>query len=170
MELYLLRHGDALSHARDDASRPLSPLGEHQAAVAGRTMSRLGLRPQLVLSSPLARARQTASIVMEALGIDGLQVTEYLAPTTDPRQLLEELNGRARPSVLCVGHLPSLQIAASLIVSGTRDAALRVTTGTLMGLEAPPQIVYGSGMLKWLVSYEQMKAMLRDAPPEGERH
>lgn len=166
MKLFLLRHGDALSHAADDASRPLSPLGERQAAVAGRTLVRLNLRPRLVLASPLLRARQTAAIVMGELGVDGLLVTEYLSPTTDPRQLLEELNGRARTSVLCVGHLPSLQIAASLLVSGTRDAALGLATGTLIALETPPKAVYGSATLKWLFSYEQMKAMLRDAPPD----
>lgn len=160
MNLYLLRHGDAASHAADDASRPLSALGERQAIVAGRTLARLNLRPAAVLSSPLLRAQQTARLVMEELRLNGLLTTEYLTPTTDPRQLIAELNGRAVASALLVGHLPSLQLAASLIVTGTRDAGLRVGTGTLLGIETPPRIEYGSGVLQWLFSYEQMKAML----------
>jgi phosphohistidine phosphatase len=167
MILYLLRHGDALSQAADDASRPLSPLGEQQSAVAGRTLARLKSIPALVLASPLLRARQTATIVMDELRLTGLETTEYLSPTTDPRQLLDELNGRAPASALLVGHLPSLQTAASLIVSGTRDAGLRVATGTLIGVETPPRVTYGSGVLQWLFSYEQMKAMLREGPPRA---
>ncbi len=167
MILFLLRHGDAQSQPADDASRPLSPLGRQQAAVAGRTLARLNSIPALVLASPLLRARQTAEIVMNELHIAGLETTEYLSPTTDPRQLLEELNGRAPVSALLVGHLPSLQTAASLIVSGTRDAGLRVATGTLLGVETPERVSYGSGVLQWLFSYEQMKAMLREGPPQG---
>ena len=170
MELFLLRHGDALARGGDDASRPLSPLGELQASVAGRTLVRLQLRPLLVLSSPLLRAEQTAQIVMKELNIDVVETTEYLSPTTDPRQLIDELNDRSPASVLLVGHLPSLQIAASLMVSGVREAGLRVMTGTLIGVETPPRIEYGTGALKWLFSYEQMKAMLREPSPGAKRH
>lgn len=165
MNLFFLRHGDALSQAADDATRPLSPLGEQQAIVAGRTLARLKVVPTTVLSSPLLRARQTAEIVMKELPVAALETTEYLAPTTDPRQLIEELNERSSASVLLVGHLPSLQTAASLVVSGTRDAGLRVATGTLIGVETPPRIEYGSGVLQWLFSYEQMKAMIREDSP-----
>jgi phosphohistidine phosphatase len=165
MNLYFLRHGDALSQAADDASRPLSPLGRLQATIAGRTLARLKIVPGLVLASPLLRARQTAELVMKELHLTALETTEYLTPTTDPRQLVAELNARAQASVLLVGHLPSLQTAASLIVSGTRDAGLRVMTGTLIGVETPPRVEYGSGVLQWLFSYEQMKAMLRGDPP-----
>lgn len=164
MELFLLRHGDAISQASDDASRELSDLGEHQASIAGRALLQLRLRPHIVLSSPLVRARQTAAIVMRELGIDAVETTEYLTPTADPRQLFEELAGYSQPSVLCVGHLPSLQIAASLLVGGTRDAGLRVGTGTLIGVETPSRLGSGTGVLKWLFSYEQMKEMVRERP------
>jgi len=164
MNLFLLRHGDAITQAADDASRPLSALGENQASVAGRTLARLNMMPDVVLSSPLLRARRTAELAMQELGLKDLQTTEYLTPTTDPRQLIAELNERSATSVLLVGHMPSLQTCASLIVSGTRDAGLRVMTGTLIGVETPPRIEYGSGVLQWLFSYEQMKAMLREDP------
>jgi phosphohistidine phosphatase len=167
MDLFLLRHGDALSSARDDASRPLSPLGERQAAMAGRMLARLGHAPRLILASPLVRAARTAEIVAETLGHPGVETCEYLTPSSDPRQLLEELNRRSMPSVLCVGHLPNLQLAASLIVTGSRDAGLRVGTGTLLSVVTPAQVTYGSGQLAWMVSYEQMRSVLGDAPLGG---
>jgi phosphohistidine phosphatase len=160
MELFFLRHGDALSSAADDASRALSPLGEHQAALAGRMLSRLGHAPLLILASPLVRAARTAAIVAEVLGRRPVETCEYLTPSSDPRQLLEELNRRATASVLCVGHLPNVQHAVSLIVTGSRDAGIRVGTGTLMGVVTPAQVTYGSGQLAWMVSYEQMRAVL----------
>ena len=64
MELYLLRHGDALDAAPDDASRQLSPLGERQAHVAGRMLVRLSARPALILASPLVRAARTAAMTL----------------------------------------------------------------------------------------------------------
>jgi phosphohistidine phosphatase len=160
MELFLLRHGDALSIAADDASRPLSVLGEHQAALAGRMLLRLGHAPRLILASPLLRAARTAQIVADVLGVRGVESCEYLTPSSDPRQLLEELNRRALPSILCVGHLPNLQHAVSLIVTGNRDAGIRVGTGTLMGVVTPAQVTYGSGQLAWMVSYEHMRSVL----------
>jgi phosphohistidine phosphatase len=165
MELFLLRHGDALARGADDASRPLSPLGERQASVAGRALARLGHRPGRVLASPLVRARRTAEIVMGELGVEGLEITEYLDPSADPRQLIAELNAGAETPVLCVGHLPNLEIAASLLLGGTRSAALGVRTGTLLALETPPKIVYGSGVLRWIYSYEEMREMAGAGPP-----
>ena len=160
MQLLLLRHGDAVTHASDDASRQLSPLGEHHAQIAARTLTRLQIVPRHIFSSPFARAQQTARIIQKDLDLHEVRITEYLTPTADPRQLVQELNERSSPSALLVGHLPGLQIFASLLVSGTRQAGIRVNTGTLIAIETPPRIEYGTCELKWLLSYEQMKAMI----------
>ena len=162
MQLFLLRHGDALPHAIDDASRELSPRGEHHALIAARTLARLQITPRRLFSSPLNRAQQTARIVQKDLDLHDIKITEYLSPTADPRQLVQELNESSSPSALLVGHLPSMQIFASLLVSGTRQAGIHVNTGTLIAIETPERIEYGMCELKWLLSYEQMKAMLAE--------
>ena len=161
MEIFFLRHGDASNESFDDESRELTTLGEQQANAAGRTLARLGCRPRVVAASPLLRARQTAKIAMKHIGADELIVTEYLTPTADPRQLVGQLNDWSQPSALLVGHMPNLLTAASLLVAGTRNAGFRVGTGTMIAVETPPVAEYGNGLLKWLLSFEEMRAMNR---------
>src|SRR5689334_1595250 len=70
-ELYLLRHadaGDPEAWTGDDADRPLSGKGEKQAERLGRFLAGTAFRPDLVLTSPKARALRTAEIVGERLG------------------------------------------------------------------------------------------------------
>lgn len=160
MQLFLLRHGDALLHATDDESRPLSPLGEHQALIAAQTLSRLDIKPQTILSSPLTRADQTARIVMKEIGISILNTSEYLTPISDPRQIIRELTAFQNTSVLLVGHLPNLQILASLLTTGSRQSGIAISTGTLALIEIPLPVEYGKGMMRWLLSYDQMKKKL----------
>ena len=145
--------------AVDDASRLLSPLGEHQAVIAARTLHRLQVIPQGILCSPLTRAQQTARIVMKEIGLSDLTTTEYLTPESDPRQIVQELNKLTSSSVLLVGHLPNIQVLASLLVTGTRHAGIRVSTGTLLEIESTVPLEYGNGVMNWLLSYEQMKEM-----------
>ncbi|VVM07551.1 partial 2,3-bisphosphoglycerate-dependent phosphoglycerate mutase, partial [Methylacidimicrobium tartarophylax] len=68
MTVYLLRHAAAIREAPTDAERKLSKKGRQEAQSAGNALHRLGVRPDLIWSSPLVRARQTAEIVAEALG------------------------------------------------------------------------------------------------------
>lgn len=66
MKLYLLRHGTASDLASSDAERELTREGEEEAQIAGSALAELGVKPSHILSSPLARARQTAEIAAQA--------------------------------------------------------------------------------------------------------
>ncbi len=65
MKLYLLRHGTASDLASSDAERELTREGEEEAQIAGSALAELGVKPSHILSSPLARARQTAEIAAQ---------------------------------------------------------------------------------------------------------
>ncbi len=67
MLLYLLRHAEAEPYRADDFSRKLTDKGERQARLVGAFLDEKGLKPDLILSSPVLRARQTAIIVAEEL-------------------------------------------------------------------------------------------------------
>ena len=85
MELYFLRHGKAVelsdSGAPDDFHRALTAKGVEEMGAEAEAMRQLGIDPDIILTSPLVRARQTATIVAEGLSPKkGLVETELLAP------------------------------------------------------------------------------------------
>src|SRR3972149_4159371 len=63
MKLYLLRHASAQDIATSDAARALTRDGREEARVAGQALAALGVKPDHILTSPLARAHQRAGVV-----------------------------------------------------------------------------------------------------------
>ena len=157
MDLYFLRHGDAVEDGFDDASRPLSSIGEEQARFAANALRRLEAPPEIILSSPLTRAMQMARIVQEALDIKKVGVTEYLIPGTDLQLLIREIHKLAPARALLVGHEPLLSGFISLLISGAQNSRVEMKKGSLACLEAAPPIKPGTCTLKWLLTPDQMK-------------
>src|SRR5512144_1663227 len=108
-ELYLLRHadaGDPEAWTGDDAQRPLSGKGEKQADRLGRFLAGTPLRPDVILTSPKVRARQTADIVAEPLGMT-VRLEERLGGGLDAsvvEAILRDAGDPDRP--VLVGHDP----------------------------------------------------------------
>ena len=106
-QLWLLRHGEAEPHdARPDAQRRLTPRGEDQSRAAGRALAALDLLFQHIYTSPKVRARDTARLAAQALGVEPVEVAG-LAHGFDVA-LARELAGSAdaEERVLVVGHNP----------------------------------------------------------------
>jgi phosphohistidine phosphatase len=101
-QLWLLRHGEAEPHAADDDSRELTGRGEEQARTAGRALAALEIVFHGVYTSPKVRARRTAELACEALGVEPV-VQPPLRDGCDARELL--LTGED-PRILVVGHNP----------------------------------------------------------------
>jgi phosphohistidine phosphatase len=108
-QLWLLRHGEAVPHdAAPDHARELTDRGRRQAGCAGRALAELKVEVHLCFASPKVRARDTAALACEALGVEpvehgplaeGFDADEALA-------LLHAAGGEQR--VLLVGHEPDL--------------------------------------------------------------
>jgi phosphohistidine phosphatase len=150
--LYFLRHGlaDRSAYAgTDDRLRPLTEKGKRRLKRQGQTLARLGFSPDLILTSPLTRALQTAEIVAGELGIqDRCRLEPGLACGFDREDLARvlEANPEARELVL-VGHEPDFSSVVSGLIGGgqlicKKGSLVRVD---LLG-EAPPY-----GELVWLV-------------------
>jgi len=166
MNLYLLRHGLAVEpgapgYAKDSA-RPLTPEGERKLRRIGKAMKAQDLSFDLILSSPYVRARQTAEIVAEALGLrKRLECTEDLTPGGSRRSLIASLNQRKpQPEeVLLVGHEPYLSEFISLLLSGETDLPVVMKKGGLCKLSIPA-IEHGQcASLEWLLTPRQMTQM-----------
>jgi phosphohistidine phosphatase len=148
-QLWLLRHGEAEPHdARPDPERRLTPRGEDQARAAGQAMAALELTFQAIYTSPKVRARDTARLAAEALGVQPVE-TSVLAQDFDvvaARELLLEVEPDGR--LLVVGHNPDLaQVVHDLTGArvdfkkgGVAGVRLDGTYGELIALLRPREL------------------------------
>ena len=115
MRLFLVRHAQAAPGSPDEL-RTLTPTGREQArALAERLAAE---RPDVVLSSPLLRARETADAIARAAGAP-LRVDERLTAGASPEQLLAALDG-AGETVVAVGHEPDCGELAAAVTGESR--------------------------------------------------
>jgi phosphohistidine phosphatase len=161
MNLYLLRHGIAVDRAtfqdRDDRLRPLTAEGRRKTARAAKGMKHLELRIGLILSSPLARARETAEIVAKELGVRSPRFSELLAPDADEAELLRHLAGLRRPAdVLLVGHEPVLGALAARLTGAGPPRFIRLRKGALCLISVETLRPRPRGRLEWLLTAKQL--------------
>jgi phosphohistidine phosphatase len=125
--IWLLRHGDAeQGEGRPDAERELTEKGERQSVAAGKALKRLGVKLDVCLTSPKVRARQTAELACEQLGVPVEEDTRLAGGDFDP---LEVAAGRGE--VMLVGHEPDFSSAIAL-VTGSR---VKMKKGGLAALD-----------------------------------
>ena len=152
LRLYFLRHGQAGNRHKwqgDDSARPLTARGRQRMKREAAAIRKMDLRLDLILTSPLARAQQTAEIVAETLGLGRRLVTEpRLAPGFGPRQLRPLLaKHRDVGALMLVGHEPDLSETISHLIGGGR---LDIKKGTLVLVELADR-ASPAGRLVWLI-------------------
>jgi len=160
MLLYLLRHGDTNQDpSLNDAERPLSDHGKQQAATVGKYLRTNGIHIDVVASSPLVRAKETADIVRSAVGIARHELTEFLVPGTRKNQLFDLLNSMKTSSVLLVGHEPHLSQTISILLSERDSLPIEMKKCSLACLIASDPVRSGHALLQWLLTSEQMELL-----------
>ena len=112
MRLLIVRHAEA-EPGSPDALRALTPTGREQARELGRRLRANGIEADAVVSSPLLRARETAT----ELGLGEPVVDERLAPGASPDDLRGAADGRGE-TVVVVGHQPDCGRAAAALRGG----------------------------------------------------
>jgi len=166
MKIHVLRHGIAVMrgefNVEKDSGRPLTPKGKLQLRQTGATMKKMGLRFDLILSSPYVRAKQTAEIVAESLKLKKrLKFSDALVPDGDSENLIRQLN-ESKPApekVLLVGHEPYSSRLISLLTTGREDLMMDFKKGGLCKLEIGKLSHGRCGTLVWLLTPKQMKLM-----------
>jgi len=136
MDLLVIRHAKAEDHGHPagDAARALVAKGRKQAERLGEFLRRVDIVPEITLTSPLVRARQTAEILCTAAGAPEPVVQPWLACGLHPDTARHELAGFLTFSrVAIVGHEPDLsQLIASLL--GTGAGTIQVKKASITGL------------------------------------
>ncbi len=157
-DLIIFRHGEAQERGRGaDETRALTGPGKAEVRRVARGLRRLGVSPELVLTSPLVRAEETAKIAADILKPEaGLRICDALAPGGTHAALFKEISSLGRSSLMLVGHQPDLGELAGVLVWGSPTGAIsfkkagaaRITTAHL-----PPA---ATGELRWLLTPKQL--------------
>ncbi|HEY3063735.1 MAG TPA: phosphohistidine phosphatase SixA [Chloroflexota bacterium] len=164
MHVYLVRHAIAFdpdpAEWPDDRDRPLTPAGEKKFRRAARGLRELVPNVDVVLSSPLTRAWQTAEILQDKASWPAPIRLDQLEPGRPPAEVVEALQPHAGgQSLALVGHEPSLHELASYLLSGEPSTVrLTMKKGGVACLAFVDSVRAAAGELEWLVA----PGLLRD--------
>jgi phosphohistidine phosphatase len=151
-DIYLLRHGIAVSHGTPDIpddERPLTPEGEKRMRQVARGLKRLDLKLDRIVTSPLPRALKTAQIVAEVLGMeDLLETNDALRAGRDASSIRDWVHTRPEQSLMLVGHNPAFNELVGLLVTGEPGVPIcELHKGGIAALSSGPD---GGLKLDWL--------------------
>lgn len=153
-QLYVLRHGIAVAHGTpgyEEDERPLTPKGRKRLKEQIRGFKALGVSPDRILSSPLPRARETAELVADGLGIeDRLELVQQLRPAASSASIRRWLDVLPGDSVMIVGHDPAFSELISVLPLG--PGTPRVTDLKKGGLACFQVDQAGRYAMEWLLT------------------
>ena len=145
MKLYFLRHGEAdwPDWKRSDDERPLTKRGKKEMRDVAKFVADLKVRPDLIVTSPLPRASQTAEIAADYLKAK-LRKDELLAPGFGIDQLRTVLKRHRAKTLMLVGHEPDF----TNIISELTGASLKLSKAGVALVDVDPESE--EGRLLWL--------------------
>ncbi len=154
MEICLVRHAVAVERGtpgfEDDSRRPLTPQGRARMVEAAGGLKRL-FTPQVILTSPLVRAVETADILRKCYGLGKPRECEALA-TGDHNRVLADIAEADAGAIALVGHEPWMSELLAYLLTGDRTgmtAVFKKGAAALVGSPAEP--APGNCWLEWLI-------------------
>ncbi|MCG3173486.1 MAG: hypothetical protein GMKNLPBB_01683 [Myxococcota bacterium] len=164
MKIWLMRHG--LAQDREDPRCPpdpdrrLVPEGIRKTRLVVRGLAALGASPRVIASSPYLRARETAGLVMEGLGVESrLELCEPLVPHGDPFRAAADLKRLCSGAdILAAGHAPNLDLLIGVLTLQRPTAVTLLKKSAVACLDW--DLESGRAQLAWLMGPKQFKALL----------
>lgn len=161
MILYFLRHASAGEHfvnPKKDEKRALDKEGIEQCGYVGRALAAIEAQVDCIISSPLKRATQTASLVGNEMGYESkLQIETALRPEAafaDFRRMLEKYS--RYDSIMVVGHNPNLsQFLGTVICESGCEASVDLKKGAVARVD----MRRSSGTLLWCLTPKALRAL-----------
>jgi phosphohistidine phosphatase len=164
--LLLLRHAKSSwkeTGARD-FDRPLNQRGLKAAPVIGRLIRKRKLRPDLVLSSPAERARQTAQLVLDAAGLETeLRYDERIYEASASRlfEIVSQIEDDARTAML-VGHNPGLEELVEALTGEAPGLSTAALACIELDIERWSKVQARANQLVWLAKPKELKSSKDD--------
>ncbi len=152
MIVYFVRHasaGQTKLNPAQDTRRPLDKDGVEQATQMGRALAALPVQVDALISSPLKRATQTASLIANEIGHDAKIIfAPALAKDSDFETFRQLLNAhRGQEAIMLVGHNPNLSRFLSLLLSGgTTDRQIELKKGAVARVDLDSR---NRAVLRW---------------------
>ena len=145
MQLYFLRHGEAdwPGWTKPDDERPLTDFGKKEVWQVVKFLDRLKVKPDLIVSSPLPRALQTAEVAAEQLKTK-LRQDEVLEPGFGISELSTLLKRHRSKALMLVGHEPDF----SSVISALTGGFLKMSKAGVALVDIDPETE--KGRLLWL--------------------
>ena len=145
MQLYFLRHGEAdwPGWTEPDDERPLTDFGKKEVRQVAKFLDRLNVNPDLIVSSPLPRALQTAEVAAEQLETK-LRQDEALEPGFGISELSTLLKRHHSKALMLVGHEPDF----SSVISALTGGFIKMSKAGIALVDLDPETQ--KGRLLWL--------------------
>src|SRR6202046_4134085 len=154
MILYLVRHGIAVDpndpKSPPEPERPLTAKGVQKTRSAALGLSSLGIKPDVMITSPYVRAAQTAEIFAETLGFPPakIRVHDALKPAGNPAEIVKE--------VMCFGHAPQLDLTISNLL-GARGAVTELKKAGVASFDHTA--AHGRWLLRWILTPKMLRQL-----------
>src|SRR5580765_5915040 len=173
MNLFILRHASAgvrRSNPLLDLKRPLDKDGKRHCMLLAHTLNALNIQFDLIVSSPLKRSIQTASLVGTETGYESkILISKALAPEANFRDFQKMLSEcRLYENLLVVGHNPNLtQFVETLLVpsSATSYPQIRLRKGSIARLS----LTRAPATMQWLLDPRTIRALYTTSTKSSRR-
>jgi phosphohistidine phosphatase len=166
MKLYVVRHAIAADRqdweGQDDSQRPLTDRGREKMGQIVRGLGKLGVELDLIVTSPYVRARDTAAILADGLGLKAsiIKFSDALVPTVEPSELLKEIAENLNvASLAVVGHEPHLSGFISYLLTGGTEMSTDLKKGGVCLLDRASHAQGWLATLEWLLTPKAMIAI-----------
>jgi phosphohistidine phosphatase len=154
LRIYVLRHGitEDAAPGGTDAGRALTQEGKRKLRGVLDSARRADVHPDVILTSPLKRALETAEIAASVLGVKyDLVRTNTLVPSSSPERIWKEIRSRKAEAVLLAGHEPMLSMVVAFLL-GCPALAVRMKKGALVAIEVESGEAQPHGVLLWMLT------------------
>lgn len=164
MRLLIIRHGIAEDRevwartSSNDDDRPLTDEGRQKMVLNAKGLRRAIDAIDVLATSPLVRARQTAQIVADSFKLGRIETSKSLVPDTLPSQFVEWLERHRDKSVVAVvGHEPHLGLLVTWLLTGVEESHVDLKKGAACLLEVEGAPGPGSARLCWSIAPSQLR-------------
>ncbi|HVR99529.1 MAG TPA: histidine phosphatase family protein [Thermoanaerobaculia bacterium] len=165
MKLLMIRHAiaeereDFARTGKDDRLRPLTEEGRKKMKHGAKGLRKLVPEIDLLATSPLTRAAQTAAILDSSYNdLDEVEIEE-LTPEATPEEFLRWLRQQKAETIAVVGHEPSISLLMSWLLTGTERRIFSFRKGGACLLELPGEVGAGTATLHWALTPAQLRQL-----------
>ena len=159
--LYLLRHAKSSWDDLNlkDFDRPLNKRGLKAAPKIGAYLRKEKIRPDVILSSPAVRAKETTTMVSDATGLAGVVAFEERIYEASAQQLFEIVAGfdSRISTAMMVGHNPGFEELLAALTGESQPMPTAALACIELNIEKWSDVSAGSGKLKWLIKPKDLK-------------